>query len=152
MTRSVSFSESEAEALREARFRCRVDTASDLLRAALRGDEAALGALRDTWPGPSEAGVAWEEIHRLTHEHREAARRLDASAAVELRERIDVLKADHPRPEPRTKARRVGLADSVVDRLLELAKTIPRYGPGRPSAAEGIKALLNGGGKDADHG
>jgi hypothetical protein len=140
--RGVQITESEAIALREARFRCRMDSPSEVLRAALDGNEAALAALRESWPPLSESEIAWAELVRLRGERRTAARKLNAARVDELDLRIQELATDHPRP-PRT-ASRIKLATDVVDRLLELAKLTPATRRGRRPALAGVRALLNG--------
>jgi hypothetical protein len=144
MSRLVRVSQDEADALREARFRCRMDNPTELLLAALEGKEAALEALQELWPPPSESGVAWEEITRLGREKRAATRRLDFRLAMQLQEEIQSLKAMHPERPRVCRDQTVAVRTDVVRRLLKLAVHAPRTGPGRPSVADGIRVLING--------
>lgn len=145
MKRRVRISASEAEALREARFRCRLDSPAELLSAVVAGDQAAMEALRATWPHVGDGAEAQAEAARLRREAKEAGARLNAELVARLADRIGELEAEHPElglEDPRRLY--VSLPVEVIDTLLELARTVPRVGPGRASAVDGIRVLLNG--------
>lgn len=147
----IRLTTSEVDALREARFRCRMDTPSELLRAAIDGDETAVKALREAWPkGEGESIDAWTEIAKLRRDAGHAGRSLDAKKVARIANQVAALEKQHPSLPPDVMKRDafVTLSSDVTNKLQELAKFAPRVGPGRPSVADGIRMLLNGYGKE----
>jgi hypothetical protein len=149
----VVFTQREAEAVQAACRDLGYRRPAELLDVATDGDERVLWVLRNRWPRYTKAERAWQEISELRSRLREMARgRSDAGEAARARRRIERLETQHPERPTREYHTSVRVDDTVARFLLELAGNhAPRFGRGRPSAAEGLRVLIFwNGGNDAD--